>query len=111
MLDTIAELGIDHCHLIGASYGAGVAAEVALTRPERVKSLLLRAPGGSLIAQATPDLRAFFAAERAALAKDDLNSGSRPTWPRGSTVPNGTPATSTRRSAAWSGRCTAERSR
>ena len=73
VLETLAKIGIEHCHLVGASYGAGVAVEVALTRPGQVKSLLLSAPGGSLIAEVTPDLRAFFDAERAALAKDDLD--------------------------------------
>jgi pimeloyl-ACP methyl ester carboxylesterase len=73
VLDTLAELGIGRCHLVGASFGAGVAVEVALTRPEQVDSLLLSAPGGSLIAEVTPDLRAFIGAERSALARDDLD--------------------------------------
>ena len=72
VLDTLAELGIGRCHLVGASFGAGVAVEVALTRPDLVESLLLSAPGGSLIAEVTPDLRAFIEAERSALAHDDL---------------------------------------
>jgi 3-oxoadipate enol-lactonase len=72
VLETLAELGIGRCHLVGASFGAGVAVEVALTQPELVESLLLSAPGGSLIAEVTPDLRAFFDAERSALARDDL---------------------------------------
>src|SRR5450759_1520134 len=74
VLDTLTEVGIDRCHLVGASFGAGVAVEVALTRPELVASLLLSAPGGSLIAEVTPDLRAFIEAERSALARDDLDS-------------------------------------
>ena len=74
VLDTLAGLGIERCHLVGASFGAGVAVEVALTRPEQVDSLLLSAPGGALIAEATPDLRAFFAAERSALAEEDLDA-------------------------------------
>jgi len=74
VLDTLATLGIGRCHLVGASFGAGVAVEVALIRPEQVASLLLSAPGGSLIAEVTPDLRAFIEAERAALARDDLDS-------------------------------------
>lgn len=73
VLDTLAGLGIGRCHLVGASYGAGVAVEVALTSPEQVASLLLVAPGGSLIAEATPDLQAFFDAERSALSRDDLD--------------------------------------
>ena len=72
VLDTLAGLGVGRCHLVGASFGAGVAVEVALTSPEQVDSLLLVAPGGSLIAEATPDLRAFIDAERSALARDDL---------------------------------------
>jgi pimeloyl-ACP methyl ester carboxylesterase len=74
VLDTLAALHIDRCHLVGASYGAGVAVEVALTRPDLVESLLLVAPGGSLIAEATPDLQAFLDAERSALARDDLDA-------------------------------------
>ena len=72
VLDTLTEIGIDRCHLVGASLGAGVAVEVALTQPELVGSLLLSAPGGSLIAELTPDLDAFIQAERSALARDDL---------------------------------------
>lgn len=72
VLDALTELGIERCHLVGASLGAGVAVETTLTRPERVASLLLLAPGGSLIAEITPDLRAFIEAERSALARHDL---------------------------------------
>lgn len=36
-------------------------------------SLLLCPPGGSLLAEATPDLRAFFEAEQTALARGDLD--------------------------------------
>lgn len=73
VLDTLASLGIGRCHLVGASFGAGVAVEVALTRPEQVDSLLLIAPGGSLIAEATADLQSFIDAEQSALAQDDLD--------------------------------------
>ena len=73
VLDTLADLGIEHCHLVGASFGAGVAVEVALMRPAQVATLVLVAPGGSLIAEATPDLRAFVDAERSAMARDDLD--------------------------------------
>ena len=73
VIDTLAALDIGRCHLVGASFGAGVAVEVALTRAEQVGSLLLSAPGGSLIAEVTPDLRAFSDAEGSALARDDLD--------------------------------------
>ena len=74
VLDTLAVLEIGRCHLVGASFGAGIAVEVALTRPELVASLLLSAPGGSLMAEASPDLRAFFDAENSALAAGDLDA-------------------------------------
>lgn len=73
VLDTLTGLEVARCHLVGASFGAGVAVELALTRPDLVASLLLAAPGGSLIAGLTPDLAAFVDAERVALAEDDLD--------------------------------------
>lgn len=74
VFETLRHLGIDRCHLVGASFGAGVAVEVALTAPELVESLLLCPPGGSLLAELTPDLKQFFDAEREALARDDLDA-------------------------------------
>ena len=68
------ELAVPACHLVGASFGAGVAVETALTRPDRVRSLLLAPPGGSLLAELTPALRSFFAAENDALALGDLGA-------------------------------------
>lgn len=65
---------IERCHLVGASYGAGVVVETALARPGTAESLLLVAPGGSLIAEATDDLRAFGRQENAALDADDLDA-------------------------------------
>jgi 3-oxoadipate enol-lactonase len=74
VLGALTEMGADRCHLVGASFGAGVAVEVALTRPSAVASLLLAAPAGSLLAEMTPDLRAFIDAERAALERGDLDA-------------------------------------
>ncbi|MEO3742535.1 alpha/beta hydrolase [Plantactinospora sp. B5E13] len=71
---TLDQLGITQCHLVGASFGSGVATEVALTRPELVRSLVLCPPGGSLLAELTPDLRSFFDAEKKALADGDLDA-------------------------------------
>jgi pimeloyl-ACP methyl ester carboxylesterase len=76
--------------LVGVSFGAGVAVEIALTAPERVASLLLAAPGGSLIAEVTPGLRAFWDAENAALEAGDLDAAveaNLTTW-----VPGADPA-------------------
>lgn len=72
VIGALDDLHITRCHLVGASFGAGVAVEVTLARPALVASLLLSAPGGSLIADATADLRAFVEAERTALADEDL---------------------------------------
>ena len=74
VLDTLSEMGVDRCHVVGASLGAGVAVEVALARPSAVASLLLAAPGGSLLAEVTPDLRAFWDAEGTALERGDLDA-------------------------------------
>lgn len=74
VLDTLDGLGVERCALVGASFGAGVAVEVALTRPTLAASLLLVAPGGSLIAEVTPSLRAFSDAEGAALSAGDVDA-------------------------------------
>lgn len=74
VLDLLDRLGVARAHLVGASYGAGVAVDLALTAPDRVASLLLAAPGGSLIPEMTDDLRAFATAENAALGADDLDA-------------------------------------
>ena len=42
----LAELGIDHVHLVGHSMGGAVAALVAARRPERIATLTLIAPSG-----------------------------------------------------------------
>jgi 3-oxoadipate enol-lactonase len=67
-------LGIPQCHVVGASFGAGVGVETALTHPARVRSLVLCPPGGSLLAELTPTLRSFFVAENEALARGDLDA-------------------------------------
>lgn len=74
VLATLDELGTASCHLVGCSLGAGLAVEVALSRPALVRSLLLVAPGGSLITERTPQLAAFAAAENEALARGDLDA-------------------------------------
>ena len=71
------ELGIGRAHLVGASFGSGVAVEVALERPDLVASLVVAPPGGSLLAEMTPDLRAFADAENAAIEAGDLDAAVR----------------------------------
>jgi 3-oxoadipate enol-lactonase len=74
VIATLEYLGVDSCHLVGSSLGAGVALEVALTRPGLVRSLLLAPPGGSLLTERSPALTTFAAAENAALARGDLDA-------------------------------------
>jgi 3-oxoadipate enol-lactonase len=71
VLDTLAEVGIDRSHLVGAP-SAPTWPSRPLARPRQVASLLLSPPGGSLIAELRPDLRAFIETEKAALARGDL---------------------------------------
>ena len=74
VLETLDHVGVTDCHLVASSFGAGVAVEVALTRPDRVRSLLLAPPGGSLFAERTPAFAAFAAAENEAMARGDLDA-------------------------------------
>lgn len=62
------------CHVVGASFGAGVATELALERPDLVLSLLLCPPGGSLFVERTATLKAFADVENDALARGDLDA-------------------------------------
>lgn len=73
VLDTLDHLGITTAHLVGSSFGAGVAVEVALRRPGLVRSLLLAPPGGSLLSARTSDFATFARAEREALTRGDLD--------------------------------------
>ena len=70
-------LGIERAHLVGASFGAGVAATLAVVHPDRVASLLLAPPGGDLLTERTADLEDFITAERTALAAHDLDAATQ----------------------------------
>lgn len=48
------ELGMPRAHLVGNSYGGGVAMRLAVTQPEMVDRLVLMAPGGVLPDDAPP---------------------------------------------------------
>jgi len=74
VLDVLADQGIERAHVVGASFGAGVAVETALTDPARVASLLLVTPGGALIPEMTAQLRAFADAENEAMEAGDLDA-------------------------------------
>lgn len=74
VIGALEQLAVARCHVVGSSFGAGVATEAALTRPDLVRSLLLCPPGGSLLAELTPDLQHFFDTERTALARNDIEA-------------------------------------
>ncbi len=74
VLALLDELAVGRCDVIAASMGSGVAMEVAIVAPDRVRSLALCPPGGSLLATRTPDLAAFAEAESSALAAGDLDA-------------------------------------
>jgi pimeloyl-ACP methyl ester carboxylesterase len=73
LLALLDELLIPSAHLVGASMGAGIAAEAALARPEAVASLVLVAPGGALLGDAPAALRPIWGAEIDALDRGDLD--------------------------------------
>ncbi len=74
VLATMDSLDIQHAHVVGASMGAGVAVELALAAPDRVVSLLLVGPGGSLIEHPSEWLSAAWRAEVDALDVGDTDA-------------------------------------
>jgi pimeloyl-ACP methyl ester carboxylesterase len=74
LLDLLDELLVPRAHLVGASMGAGIAAEAALARPGIAASLTLVAPGGALIGETPDSLRPVWAAEIEALDRGDLDA-------------------------------------
>jgi 3-oxoadipate enol-lactonase len=73
LLGLLDELLITRAHVVGASMGAGIAAEAALARPGAVASLVLVAPGGALLDGTPPSFRPIWAAEVEALDRGDLD--------------------------------------
>jgi pimeloyl-ACP methyl ester carboxylesterase len=45
-LDVMHALGLDRAHVVGASFGGWIAAELAVTAPHRIASLVLLSPAG-----------------------------------------------------------------
>src|SRR5262249_30202537 len=74
LLELLDELLIGRAHLVGASMGAGIAAEAALARPGMAASLTLVAPGGALLDGAPESFRPVSAAEVEALDRGDLDA-------------------------------------
>ena len=76
VLATLDALGVDRAHVVGCSFGAGVAVELALERPGAVASLVLAAPGGSLITERTEELTSFWELEGKAVEAGDLDGAA-----------------------------------
>jgi pimeloyl-ACP methyl ester carboxylesterase len=74
VLEVVDHLGLDRVHVVGCSFGAGVAAEVALERPALVASLVLAAPGGALLTERTDELAAAWELEGAAIEAGDVDA-------------------------------------
>jgi 3-oxoadipate enol-lactonase len=79
LLDLVEALGPDPVHLVGASYGGGVALDVAARRPERVRSLLLVCANADLPADrddpdAAAEVLAFGEAEQSLLDAGDVEA-------------------------------------
>lgn len=73
LLELLDELGVGRARLVGASMGAGIAAEAAIARPKAVTALLLAAPGGALLGEPSTSLRAVWHEEVTALDRGDLD--------------------------------------
>lgn len=65
LIDLLDAVGLESAHLVGASFGAEVALELAARRPTRVRSLTL----ATAMDRATPAFRKGSAAMRASLAE------------------------------------------
>lgn len=69
-------LGIESAHVAGVSFGGGVAIDLALAYPERVRSLILGAPSIRGI-EAAPDVQAFGEKEDAYLEAGNLAAATQ----------------------------------
>jgi pimeloyl-ACP methyl ester carboxylesterase len=74
VMATLEKLGIDRAALAGNSFGGAVALRIALIAPELVSSLVLVSAPSPAMADPSERLAAVWAAESAALERDDLDS-------------------------------------
>jgi pimeloyl-ACP methyl ester carboxylesterase len=74
LADALDAARLSAVHVVAASFGAGVAMQLAMAYPERVRSLVLAPPGGAMLLTMTSKLRTFIDAEEAALRAGDLDA-------------------------------------
>jgi pimeloyl-ACP methyl ester carboxylesterase len=75
VLSVLDEAGIDHAHLVGASFGGLVALDLAAAHPERITRLVLADPPLPGYAW-SEEMRGFFAAEEAAFEAGELEAAT-----------------------------------
>jgi pimeloyl-ACP methyl ester carboxylesterase len=88
---TLEELDVELAALVGNSFGGAVALRIALLAPELVSSLVLISAPSPAMPDPGERLAAVWAAEEAALERDDLDSAVEATV-NGWTLPDASPA-------------------
>lgn len=74
VVDVLDAVGVPAVHVVAASFGSGVATQLAIAHPDRVLSMVLAPVGGAMLLTMTPSLSAFIETEEAALAVGGLDS-------------------------------------
>jgi pimeloyl-ACP methyl ester carboxylesterase len=74
VLDTMYALGIERAALVGNSFGGAVALRVGVVAPERVSALALISVPPTGLEDPSPELRAAWEAENAAIERGDVEA-------------------------------------
>ena len=74
VVDVLDAVGVPAVHVVAASFGSGVATQLAIAHPDRVLSMVLAPIAGAMLLTMTPSLRAFIEREEAALRVGDLDT-------------------------------------
>lgn len=74
LVEVIESVAAEPAVLVGTSFGAGLAIEAALTRPDLVRGLVLMSPGGALLDEPGPAIEASWEAEEVALDRGDIDA-------------------------------------
>ena len=74
VVDVLDAVGVPAVHVVAASFGSGVATQLAIAHPDHVLSMVLAPIAGAMLLTMTPSLRAFIEREEAALRVGDLDT-------------------------------------